>query len=124
MTAPHLYKGRLSEDFALQWLKAKGLSFICSNFRCRFGELDLIMRDKNCLAITEVRYRSNPGYGGALMSVTPAKQLRIARTTKYFLQKHNQYAQLGLRFDVLGLSGSTTSPVADWCRGAFYFDDN
>jgi putative endonuclease len=124
MTAPHLLKGRHSEDFARHWLESKGLTHICSNFSCRFGELDLVMLDHNCLVVAEVRYRSNSGYGGALMSVTPAKQLRIARATNCFIQKHRRLAKSCLRFDVLALSGPAADPVVDWRRSAFLFDDS
>ena len=122
MTAPHLHKGRLSEDFARRWLESNGLTHICSNFSCRFGELDLIMLDRSCLVVIEVRYRSNLGYGGALMSITPAKQLRIARATECFTQKHRRLAKLCLRFDVLALSGPTTKLTVDWRKCAFNFD--
>jgi putative endonuclease len=122
MTAPHLHKGRLSEDFARHWLESKGLTHIRSNYSCRFGELDLIMLDNSCLVVAEVRYRSNSGYGGALLSVTPAKQMRMARTTECFIQKHHRFAKFCLRFDVLALSGPTADLVIDWRRCAFNFD--
>ncbi len=122
MTAPHLHKGRFSEVFARHWLEAKGLTHIRSNYSCRFGELDLIMLDHSCLVVAEVRYRSNSGYGGALMSVTPAKQMRIARTTQCFIQKYHQFAKFCLRFDVLALSGPPANPAVDWRRSAFLFD--
>ena len=122
MTAPHLNKGRLSEDFARHWLESKGLTHICSNYSCRFGELDLIMLDHNCLVVAEVRYRSNSRYGGALLSVTRAKQMRMARTTECFIQKHHRFAKFCLRFDVLALSGPIAAPVVDWRRRAFNLD--
>ena len=122
MTAPHLHKGRLSEDFARHWLESKGLTHICSNYSCRFGELDLIMLDHNCLVVAEVRYRSNSRYGGALLSVTRAKQMRMARTTECFIQKHHRFAKFCLRFDVLALSGPIAAPVVDRRRRAFNLD--
>jgi len=122
MSAPHLVAGRRAEEFARNWLETKGLVQICSNFSCRFGELDLIMLDRDCLVIVEVRYRSNSDYGGALMSVTKTKQLRIARSTDCFRQKHRKYHKHCLRFDVLALSGSTSNPVVDWRQCAFTFD--
>jgi len=122
MSAPHLLAGRRAEDFARHWLETKGLIQICSNFSCRFGELDLVMLDQDCLVIVEVRYRSNSDYGGALMSVTAAKQLRIARSTDCFRQKYRKYHKNCLRFDVLALSGPAANPVVDWRKCAFTFD--
>jgi putative endonuclease len=126
MTAAHLIRGQRGELFAANWLVARGLQHICSNFRCRLGELDLVMRDiqdKGCLVIVEVRFRSNPGYGGSLASVTAAKQRRIALTTQFFLQRQRSLQKLPLRFDVLALTGDHTNPLVDWRKHAFVFDD-
>jgi putative endonuclease len=122
MKAVHLLKGEQSESFARHWLESRGLTFVGANFRCRYGELDLIMVDCRCLVIIEVRFRSNPGYGGALNSVTPAKQQRLAKTAQYFMQQQRRFHCLPMRFDVLGLSGTATQPDIDWCRNAFIFD--
>jgi putative endonuclease len=122
VSAPHLRTGRQAEDFARKWLETKGLTHICSNYACRFGELDLIMLDRGCLVIAEVRYRRSSSYGGALMSVTAAKQIRIARSTDCFRQQHRQFRLNSLRFDVLALSGPAAKPAVDWRKCAFIFD--
>ena len=67
MTAPHLESGRRSELYARCWLEERGLTHVCSNYRCRLGELDLVMRDHDCLVIVEVRFRRSSSYGGALL---------------------------------------------------------
>jgi putative endonuclease len=126
MTAVHLIRGQRGEVFAANWLAAQGLQHICSNFRCRLGELDLVMRDiqdKGCLVIVEVRFRSNPSYGGSLASITAAKQRRIALTTQFFLQRQRSLQKLPLRFDVLALSGDPAKPLVDWRKRAFAFDN-
>jgi putative endonuclease len=122
MKAAHLLKGEQGESFARCWLESRGLTFVAANFRCRYGELDLIMLDCRCLAIIEVRFRSNPGYGGALTSVTPTKQQRLAKTTQHFMQQQRRFKSLPMRFDVLALSGAATEPDIDWCQNAFIFD--
>ena len=122
MKPVHLLAGEQSESFARRWLESRGLTFFAANFRCRYGELDLIMLDCSCMAIIEVRFRSNPGYGGALTSVTPAKQQRLAKTAQYFMQQQSRFKSLPIRFDVLALSGNVTDPDIDWCRNAFTFD--
>jgi len=121
--APHLRAGRSGEAFARRWLEARGLKHICSNFRCRYGELDLVMRERDCLVIVEVRYRHNDDYGGALPSVTHVKLQRIARAIQHLLTQQRQLRDLSLRFDVLALSGSTTAPTVRWCKRACSFDD-
>jgi len=122
MTAPHLLRGKLGEQIARRWLEARGLRHILSNYRCRYGELDLVMMDKGCLVIIEVRYRRHSEYGGALPTITQSKQQKIARATNSLIQSQRKLEHIPLRFDVLGLSGPPTAPVVDWRRHAFSFD--
>jgi len=121
--APHLRAGHSGEQFARRWLEARGLKTICANFRCRYGELDLVMRERDCLVIVEVRYRYNDDYGGALPSVTHAKLQRIARTIQHLLTQQRQLRELPLRFDVLALAGPLDKPTVNWCKRACNFDD-
>ena len=122
MKAPHLLIGQDSELAARAWLEAQGLQHIASNYRCRFGELDLIMQDKQCLVIIEVRYRRTTHYGGALASVTRTKQARIARSAQHFLQNRRNLKSQPLRFDVVALSGTGATLSFEWRRQAFCFD--
>ena len=122
MTAPHLLQGRRAETYARKWLGARGLVHVCSNFSCRLGELDLVMREGDCLVIVEVRYRKSNAYGGSLESVSAAKQRRIALATQRFLQLNRDFGHLSLRFDILALSGPPHSVSADWRKAALQFD--
>ena len=54
----NLRKGLRFEDQARQYLSARGLKLLESNYRCRFGEIDLIMRDAQTLCFIEVRFRN------------------------------------------------------------------
>jgi putative endonuclease len=96
---------------------------VCSNFHCRYGELDLVMRERDCLVIVEVRYRRSDSYGGALPSITAAKLQRIAKTIQHLLWKHRQLRELPLRFDVIALAGLMDEPTVTWCQRAYSFDD-
>jgi putative endonuclease len=122
MKAPHLLTGQDSELAARAWLEAQGLQHIASNYRCRLGELDLIMQDKQCLVIVEVRYRRTTHYGGALGSITRKKQLRIARAAEHFLQTRSKLRQRPLRFDVIAASGTGGKFSFEWRKQAFCFD--
>ncbi len=121
--APHLRAGRNGEAFARRWLEARGLRHVCSNFRCRYGELDLVMRERDCLVIIEVRYRRSDSHGGALPSITTAKLQRITKSIQYLLCQHRQLRELPLRFDVIALAGPLDKPVVTWCKRACSFDD-
>ena len=72
-------QGTAAEDLALRYLEARGLSLVTRNFRCRTGELDLIMRDGEHLVFVEVRSRRSTRYGTPAESVTRTKQQRLLR---------------------------------------------
>ena len=60
----NLRKGLRFEGLARQFLSARGLKLIESNYRCRFGEIDLIMRDAQTLCFIEVRFRNSLDLAG------------------------------------------------------------
>ena len=122
--APHLLRGANSEQAACKWLQTRGLVLVEKNYRCPYGELDLIMLEETCLAIIEVRYRHNNHHGGALESVTVTKQRRLGRTAENFLRQTKVYSRHPLRFDVVAISGFEPELQLDWRRNAFQFDDN
>ena len=66
-------KGTIGEDAALAYLLKQGLTLIDRNYRCRLGEIDLIMMHHDTLVFIEVRKRSKKTYGGAVASITKTK---------------------------------------------------
>ena len=110
------HSGQLAEQRACQFLQRQGLRLLERNWRCRLGELDLIMRDDDHLVFVEVRYRSHAAWGGALESVDARKQARLIRAAEQFLQQHPALARLACRFDVVALDGEQPP---DWLQGAF-----
>ena len=107
------------EEAALAHLQHNGLALVARNFHCRFGEIDLILRDRDQLVFVEVRYRGDAARGGGTLSVGAAKRGRLIRAAQIWLQAHAQLATLACRFDVIGCSGSLTRPGFDWIRAAF-----
>lgn len=85
---PQQRLGRLGEDRALAHLQAQGLTLLERNFLCKSGELDLIMLEGPMLVFVEVRRRASSRFGGAVYSVTPAKQQRLLRAAQYYLLRH------------------------------------
>lgn len=105
-TSPKQRQGRFFEGQALQFLQAKGLTLIAQNWQQpKVGELDLIMIEQGVtwptLVFIEVRQRVRSNFGDAALSVTAAKQRKITKTAKYFLQQHPNYADFECRFDVV-----------------------
>lgn len=107
ITAPKTSQqsGQAGEDVALGYLQKEGLTLLERNFSSRAGEIDLIMQDRDTLVFIEVRKRSRRDFGGALASITRAKQQRLIKTAQLFLQKTRKNP--ACRFDVVALDGDS-----------------
>lgn len=109
-------KGPESEDRALSFLQARGLKLVARNWRCKAGELDLVMRDADTVVVAEVRARGRDDYGTALETVDRRKQERLVRATRLLLARRPDLAEHPLRFDVVALDGAGG---IEWVREAF-----
>jgi putative endonuclease len=113
-------RGAAAEQLGAQYLKVRGLKILARNLRCKAGELDLVCLDDGVLAIVEIRQRENLEYGGALGSVTRAKQRKIIRAAKYFLKREKQWRNFAMRFDVLAIEGLPDGAHRiEWVKDAF-----
>jgi putative endonuclease len=90
-----------------------GLEIVARNYRTRFGEIDLIARDRETLVFVEVRLRTNSRFGGAAASIDAHKRARIVSAARQFLSRLGRNPPC--RFDVVTVEGG--SPT--WMRGAF-----
>lgn len=104
--------GQAGEDAALAYLQRQGLVALQRNFRCKGGEIDLIMHDGATLVFVEVRRRADLRHGGAAASVTPAKQARLWRAAQLYLLRYA--APPACRFDVIAIDGGAIS----WLKNA------
>lgn len=109
-----MLRGISAEQQAHDFLLSKGLKPICRNYRCKHGELDLIMRDQQSLVIVEVRYRKSDTFGSALESITRGKQERIISATQHYLSTVRD--DCPIRFDVVAISGNAE---INWIKNAF-----
>lgn len=115
-----LRRGRRAECQALDFLLCSGLRLVERNYRCRFGEIDLVMLEGDCVVIVEVRYRSASRFSNAINSVGARKQARIALAAESFLARHREFADRPVRFDVVALDGSPgDNQSLEWVRDAF-----
>ncbi len=106
--------GQSAETRAEAFLQTHGLKPLARNWRCRFGEIDLIMRDGATLVFVEVRLRSRADFGGAAASVTANKQRKLLAAARQYLATLKTLPPC--RFDVVALSGDG---VPDWIKNAF-----
>lgn len=109
--------GDLHERSAADFLQRQGLTLLESNHTSRHGEIDLIMQDQEVLVFVEVRYRRNNAFGGAAISVTPAKQRKIALTALAYLQRNGK-TNAPCRFDIIAVTGQQVVE-SQWIKAAF-----
>lgn len=107
--------GDHAEQIAAAYLQDKGLALIESRYRCRWGEIDLILRDRDTVVFAEVRLRSSKSFGGAAYSVDRRKQARIIATARHYLTGAKEAP---CRFDVVLLE-RIEPPRIEWIRDAF-----
>ena len=112
--------GDAAEALALAHLQRHGLLLVQRNYRvaggphARGAEVDLILRERDgTLVFVEVRARAGTDHGGAIASVTAAKQRRIVRAAQHYLRRLP--GEPPCRFDVVGLDGAGIC----WVKGAF-----
>jgi putative endonuclease len=105
-------QGRAGEDEALEYLTQRGLTLVERNFRCKGGEIDLIMQQHSVLVFVEVRKRADNRHGGAAASVTPAKQGRLIIAAQIYLQRYRMPP--ACRFDVVAIDGAALT----WLKSA------
>ena len=122
LTAPGTVRGREAESLARQYLQARGLKMLAANYRCRYGELDLVMRDGACLVVVEVRSRRSARHGAPEASIDYRKKRRLARSAGCFLRDHPQFNGMMLRFDVVGILTGGERPRFRWIPNALEFD--
>jgi putative endonuclease len=119
MDQVRLQRGVAAEQLAAEHLQTRGVKILGRNLRCKAGELDLVCLDDGVLAVVEVRQRGSADYGGALASVTWAKQRKIIRATQFFLRDKN-WNHVPLRFDVVAIEGLPEGAHrVEWIKDAF-----
>jgi len=103
--------GQNGEDDALKFLLRQGLSLQGRNFRCKGGEIDLLMMDRDTLVFVEVRKRAKSQFGGAADSVGTAKQRRLIIAAQVYLQRYKMPPPC--RFDVIAIDGNDITWLKD-----------
>lgn len=104
--------GQAGEDDALAHLQRQGLTLVERNFRCKGGEIDLIMQDGKALVFVEVRKRADKNHGGAAASVTASKQKRLIIAAQIYLQRYKMPPPC--RFDVIAFDDNEMT----WLKNA------
>ena len=113
--------GAWGETLAAAYLKKKKYAVIACNYRCRFGEIDLIAKNKNFLVFVEVKLRKNDKFANAMDFVDIHKQNRLRTTAEVYLSQFP--TDLQPRFDVIEIYApdgpATAKPVIHHLEDAF-----
>lgn len=104
------------EEMASRWLAKQGVTILEKNYRCRFGEIDLIGRHLGYLVFIEVKYRADNAKGYPGEAVGFSKQKTICKAADFYrvVKKHNE--DQPIRYDVIGICGKDIQ----WYQNAFY----
>ena len=97
--------GTVYENLACKNLTEKGYTILERNFRCKYGEIDLIAAFGGTIVFFEVKYRHRRTSGYAVEAVSYAKQRTISRVAGYFLMKNRIPDTVPCRFDVIAFDG-------------------
>ena len=111
--------GALGERLAVEYLQSLGLRVLTRNWRCRYGELDVIAADDAARAVVfiEVKTRTSDQFGGIQQAVTPEKVRRLRRLAGLWLAGQDaRWSEV--RIDVVGVRiGRQRSPEITHLRG-------
>jgi len=111
-------QGRSGEDIALNYLRKQGYKIIERNYRCRYGEIDLIARDGKTLVFVEVKSRRSTAFGAPEEAVGTAKQKKISTVALWYLEEKNIHNR-DARFDVVSVMSTGQEQKVELIRDAF-----
>jgi len=109
--------GAQAEQTAARFLQQQGLKLIQANYRCRFGEIDLILKEGDTLVFIEVRMRSSKGFGGPAASIDARKQAKLIHTAQHYLASLTSTPPC--RFDAVLMSTPDGASGIEWVKNAF-----
>jgi putative endonuclease len=107
----HLERGRAGEDAAAAWYAERGYAVVARNWRCRAGEVDLIVEKDGVVVFCEVKARASSVFGIPAEAVTRSKQLRLRRLAATWLAAHPVARRRDVRFDVVSVRGTAVEVV-------------
>ncbi len=95
--------GFLGETRSIKYLKKAGYRFICRNYRCPFGEIDIIAKNGNDICFIEVKTRKSDSHGAPQEAVDRRKRDKLMRTALFYI-KEKKLKDCSFRFDVVAVT--------------------
>ena len=103
--------GQHYEERAAAYLQERGYKIVGQNYRCRYGEIDIIAYHQGYLVFIEVKYRKNEGSGHAVAAVDFKKQKKISGVARWYMMEKRFGEQTKCRFDVIGIGAKNISII-------------
>jgi putative endonuclease len=110
--------GDRGERAAARFLRRRGFTIVERNYRCRFGEIDLIAIERDTVVFIEVKTRTRRDYGEPIEAVDWHKQRQIIRVATHYIRRH-RLEDRQVRFDVVGIRPNGLRWEVELIRNAF-----
>jgi putative endonuclease len=110
--------GKRGEDLAVAYLRKAGYRIVAQNYRCLYGEVDVVAQDGDTLVFVEVKSRKSGTFGAPQEAVGPEKQKKLSRVSLHYLQQ-KRLETCKARFDVIAVRMSPDETRIDLIRNAF-----
>lgn len=110
--------GRAGEEFAGQYFESLGYKILEKNYRCRLGEVDLIVKKDDVIAFVEVKTRKSTSYGDPEESINSLKIKKIRNSARYFISVKNLF-DFNVSFDVISIKAISGKFILKHIRNAF-----
>ncbi|MDY6845248.1 MAG: YraN family protein [Thermodesulfobacteriota bacterium] len=118
MNTRRILLGRKGERLATAFLKRQGYSIIQRNYRCKYGEIDIIAKDGTALVFVEVRTVSSDHFGDPQQTINNRKKRHISKVALHYLTKY-EIRDVEVRFDVIAVSLLPHETKMDLFKNAF-----
>ena len=113
--------GESNESLACDYISSLGARVMTRNFSCRQGEVDIIARDEGYLCFIEVKFRKDDNFGAPQEAVSPVKQSKICKVSKFYLYTRYKSLDIPVRYDVLAISATDGILSFRWIKNAFSY---
>ena len=104
-----ILSGKDGEEKACNYRKSKKYKILEKNYRCLYGEIDIIAKYNNTLVIIEVKYRKSAKFGKGYEAVNYTKQQKIIKTLQYYINEKN--VKMPVRFDVISIDDNEITHI-------------
>ncbi len=112
--------GKKGENIAVAYLKSNGYRIVERNYKCLFGEIDIVAKDGDTVVFIEVKSRKSEEFGDPQVAVGLEKQKKISKISLKYLEEKHLYP-CNARFDVVAIKMLPSGNKVELIQNAFEF---